>query len=507
MIDTIEMIETEGVVRPSSQAYQACQGCSVWEENQKILAENTGLRERVKELETENGKLKRRLAHYEDTNNNTHTKPLRRRRRRKKTLLRFPGRPRGYPGTTRLRPKPDIVVQTDSLDECPECGNHIGEPVYTKHRVIEELPDLEKVKVVDYEEDHYLCPGCESEIVTRHPNCPPTGRFGKNIYVQTTLLKFEERLPLRKIRAVLKRQGLDVTGTTVLELLWRTSKWLRPEYKKILAQVRASQVVYTDQTGIRVDGEQNWIWDFVTDTEILYTIRNTKGRRVLDETLGKHWEGLLVCDGHRSHHSYTKNIQRCWVHILTEADKIVEEEQEEQEGRAKQENKGEEEEGEEEEDGGGDEGEAEAEALGRSLHGIYDRLKEALEKKPPPYERRRLVRNGRKTLRYWINKDYRDVKVSRFVEKIRRAYPYLFTAVTHPGVDLHNNRSERGLRELVVQRKIIGTLRNEKGTYIYETLATLLATWKHRGLDPLQALSTALTQTWKTQTNQPQCNT
>ena len=205
-------------------------------------------------------------------------------------------------------------------------------------------------------------------------------------------------------------------------------------------------------------------------------------------------------------YSYTKNIQRCWVHILTEADKIVEEEQEEQESRAKQENKGEEEEGEER---GGDEGEVEgeAEALGRSLHGIYDRLKEALEKKPPPHERRRLVRNGRKTLRYWINKDYRDVKVSKFVEKIRRAYPYLFTAVTHPGVDLHNNRSERGLRELVVQRKIIGTLRNEKGTYIYETLATLLATWKHRGLDPLQALSTALTQTWKTQTNQLQLNT
>jgi hypothetical protein len=58
------------------------------------------------------------------------------------------------------------------------------------------------------------------------------------------------------------------------------------------------------------------------------------------------------------------------------------------------------------------------------------------------------------------------------------------TAYILSGVEPTNNRAERTLRELVVQRKIIGTLRNEKGIFIYETLPTLLATWKQRGLDP-----------------------
>jgi hypothetical protein len=48
----------------------------------------------------------------------------------------------------------------------------------------------------------------------------------------------------------------------------------------------------------------------------------------------------------------------------------------------------------------------------------------------------------------------------------------------------------------VVQRKIIGTLRNERGI-IYETLPTLLATWKQRGLDPQGELSRALTEAWQ----------
>jgi hypothetical protein len=44
---------------------------------------------------------------------------------------------------------------------------------------------------------------------------------------------------------------------------------------------------------------------------------------------------------------------------------------------------------------------------------------------------------------------------------------------------------------LVVQRKIIGTLRNEKGIFIYETLPTLLETWK-RGGPKQEELSKAL---------------
>jgi len=48
------------------------------------------------------------------------------------------------------------------------------------------------------------------------------------------------------------------------------------------------------------------------------------------------------------------------------------------------------------------------------------------------------------------------------------------------------------LRELVAQRKIIGTLRNGRGVRIYETLPTLLETLKHGGLNPQEELSKAL---------------
>jgi transposase len=56
------------------------------------------------------------------------------------------------------------------------------------------------------------------------------------------------------------------------------------------------------------------------------------------------------------------------------------------------------------------------------------------------------------------------------------------------GVEPTNNKAERSIREHVVQRKIIGTLRNEKRTSIHERLMTVLTTWSQQGLDSLQML-------------------
>ena len=49
-----------------------------------------------------------------------------------------------------------------------------------------------------------------------------------------------------------------------------------------------------------------------------------------------------------------------------------------------------------------------------------------------------------------------------------------WTAPIHPT----NNNAERPLREPVVFKKIIGTLRNEDGAKIFSVIMTLLATWK-----------------------------
>jgi len=212
-------------------------------------------------------------------------------------------------------------------------------------------------------------------------------------------------------------------------------------------------VVYIDETGIRVNGAKYWIWVFTTERETLVVIRHSRGKNVLREVFGKKYRGIIVCDGYRSYSNYTGNLQRCWAHVLREARFVAMKEHE-------------------------------AGALCNALHRLYERLVEAMVKGPPYEERLRLRRNALAALRYWLGKEYTAERVVKFVAKVKVAMKHLLTFVLNPGVEPTNNRAERALREHVVIRKIIGTLRNEKGTTIHEVVMSCLVTWRQQGLNP-----------------------
>jgi transposase len=436
-----------------------CPNCErLWRRVEELEHQNA-------ELKTENAQLKSRLAAYE----NAHTAPSQRkfpiRRYHNYGGPRYPGRPKGILGRTRQTPKPNLTLKAE-MDRCPHCGSPLDMPTSVKRTVVEEIPEPPPKRVIEFLEANYDCPRCGAHVAARNPDLPPEGRFGKNVYVQTTLLRYEERLPLRKVQTALERQNLTVTPSTVLEVLRRASTWLRPEYERILQRIRAADVVYTDETGIKVDGRQYWIWAFTTITETLVAVRKSRGKKTLKEILGDDFKGIIVCDGWKSYPNFTSRIQRCWAHLLREARYLADRIDE-------------------------------AKPLSETLHQLYSRLTTKLGDRPPPEEMTRTVEDAKKIMTSWARRPYKTGEVKKFAAKIRNGIDHWFTFLNTPGVEPTNNRAERALREHVVQRKIIGTLRNQKGTFIHETITTLLATWKQQEQDPSTKLATTLSLNWQ----------
>jgi hypothetical protein len=104
-----------------------------------------------------------------------------------------------------------------------------------------------------------------------------------------------------------------------------------------------------------------------------------------------------------------------------------------------------------------------------------------------------LVEEGKATMKSLASKPYKSAEVRKFAVKMLNGLDHWFTFLTTPGVEPTNNRAERALREHVVQRKIMGTLRNQKGTFIHETVTTVLATWKQQGLNLKEMLPKTIT--------------
>ena len=423
------------------------------EQNEQLRRENELLKAKIRELEA-------RLAQYE----NAHTPPsLRRGRNRKKYNgdKGKPGQKIGHKGVTRPYAAPDSQVEV-TADRCPECGSELGAPFRIDSKIIEEIPEPQPVIITEYKIAHYRCPFCRKEVVANDAGCPHEGKFGNNTIAQATLLKYEDRLPHRKIQDAMKRLfGLKISPATIFDLTRRAADAVQSEYDAILNTIRGAPILYVDETSIRVQGERHWIWTFSTPSESFFVIRKSRGTKVLVEVLTRRFKGIIVCDGWKPYTRFTNRIQRCWAHLLRESKDIAEKFKE-------------------------------AIPLHNAIKELYEILTEALENDPPPKVRKRLWQLAREALKHWTLKEYSIEKVRKLIRKINNGLDYWFTFIINPGVEPTNNRAERALRPHVVLRKILGTLRNDKGTSIHERIMTTLATWGQKGLNSLQMLTEKL---------------
>ncbi|KXB06598.1 hypothetical protein AKJ52_01945, partial [candidate division MSBL1 archaeon SCGC-AAA382C18] len=370
------------------------------------------------------------------------------------------GRNGGHDGETRKKPEPDRTEVV--LEECcTNCGRELGDPNRTKTKIIEDIPDPGSVEAVEYEVGHYECE-CGEETVATHEDIPERGNFGPNVLTQTTLLKFQERVPYGKIQNLFEDvYELQVSTNTLYNFTGRVADQLRPFYEEIREKVRHSEVVHCDETGISLEGEKGWIWTTTTENEVLYNVREDRSQKALEHMLGKNYLGVIVCDGWRSYSAYSSNLQRCWSHLLNESEFTADKHQE-------------------------------AVPIDEKLHKIYKDLKKLRDEDPPPDKREEKRKQAEKELENLVNQDYENDKVQKLVNYIKNGIDHWLTFVTSPEVEPTNNRAERSLRKIVTLRKIIGTIRSERGRYILETIMTAIETWKARGQNPHEEMQKVL---------------
>ena len=268
------------------------------------------------------------------------------------------GAPKGHHGATRKTPKPDEVV-TVTTDECPFCGCNPGASQEVETAIIEELPPPKKIKVTQYEFHTYECPSCGLRFTTQHKDYPNEGVFGVNLLTYITMLKFHLRGVLWRIQGFLQHLcGFNISVKGIHDILLRVGNACKNEYHQLVHRVRQARWRHTDETGMSVNGKNWWLWNFRTDMdESLVVIRDSRGKKVLEEILGEDYTGADITDGWWVYKNL-RVVQRCWAHLLREVDS----------------NKNVSEEG---------------EALSKEIPKRYRLLKEFLGKDPPIGERKR----------------------------------------------------------------------------------------------------------------------
>ena len=73
------------------------------------------------------------------------------------------------------------------------------------------------------------------------------------------------------------------------------------EYTRLRQEIRASPVVYGDETGWRQDGRNGYLW---SPEHSRGALRPGRSQRVVEEVLGDEFEGVLVSDFYGAYNVY-----------------------------------------------------------------------------------------------------------------------------------------------------------------------------------------------------------
>ncbi len=399
-------------------------------------------------------KLKKKLRRYE----NPHTPPSKDERKSRTNFISKTGlavgKKTGYKGATREQKEPTDFINCFD-DVCSQCGKH-NNPREVKTKVYEEIPDPQPIEMIKAEWGIYEC-GCGHCWESKPIEVPDKGMFGKNMLSQITLLRFDDRLPLRKTISAIERQyQTTLTSKTVYDVTKRVADKATPEYKQIQKKIRRTTHIHIDETKIKIQGKANWLWIFRSRNNVFFVIRRERNRNVLDEILGNNYRGIIICDGLSAYKEYTKYLQRCWSHILRETKEMAEKHED-------------------------------AKPFHQWMKDLFNIVK-SVSVKDPPNKRKRLYNKCIKEMKWIIEKFSSYTHLTKIITTIKNGLDFWFTRIIHPQIEPTNNNGERSLREIVVMKKIIGTLRNQDGADILAKIMTLISTWRLNGQSPYYSL-------------------
>ena len=399
-------------------------------------------------------KLKRKLRRYE----NPHTPPSKEVRKSRTNFVSITslavGKKTGYKGATRILKEPnDFINSFDSI--CSQCGKH-NKPKEIKSKIYEDIPDPQPMKTIKADWGCYNC-SCGHSWESKPIEVPDKGIFGKNMLSQITLLRFDDRLPLRKTISAIERQyKTTLTSKAVYDITKRVADKITPEYKSIMKKIRRATHLHIDETKIKIQGKTNWLWIFRSQKNVFFVIHKKRNRTVLDEILGYKYQGIIICDGMSAYQEYTKFLQRCWAHILRETKEMAEKYDD-------------------------------AKPMHDWMKDLFAIVKSA-SIKDPPEKRKKMYDKCIQEMKWLIEKFSSYNHLSTVITKIKNGLDFWFTRIIHPQIKPTNNDGERSLREMVVIKHIIGTLRNQNGADIMAKMMTLISTWRLNGLNPFYSL-------------------
>jgi transposase len=386
-------------------------------------------------------------------------------------------------------PRVEILVDVESKS-CPCCGGALHVIGADTSEMLDIVPAQLRVKVI--RRPRYGCRACEEAVVQAPaPERPITGGMATEALLAHVLVaKYADFLPLYRQAQIFARQGIELDRSTLCDWVGRACWWLEPLWRLLRRHVMSSTRIFADDTPLPVldpgrgRTKTGRLWGYAVDDRpwngstppaVVYLYAEDRKSEHPAAHLAE-FEGVLQVDGYGGFKSLLAGrpsdqikLAFCWAHCRRRFYEIHQAT-----------------------------GSPLAEEVLRRIGELY-----AIEAeiRGYPAEERRATRQERSkplvdALHGWLTVQLERVSGrSNLAEAIRYALRHwqgLVLFLEDGRLELDTNSIERAIRPIALGRKNALFAGSDGGARHWAIVASLVATAKLNGVEPLAWLTDVL---------------
>ena len=392
-----------------------------------------------------------------------HTQSLR------KPSGRKTGGQKGHQGSTRLQAENVTGVERwYPAAVCPQCGKPLDMDAATvcARRQVVDIPLPIAAEVFDHLQMQVKCScgHCCKGQFPENVNAPVS--YGPNITAMTSYLSTYQNVPFKRLTHLYETIfGLHISEGSVSNMLNAMRKFSKAPYEMIRRKVADGKVAGADESGVNVNGRNNWLWTFQNAVATYLAFGKSRSHDVVNrnftrsERRGKVWvtdrlpayfmgevgmEDHQICIAHLLRNlTYTMQAYPDDGWSLDMLDLLRDSVHQRNQGN-----------------------------IGTEVRTKMEERLDELLARPPVYS----------------NGDGKGTELDKLKKGIAKHRDYIFTFLTNPEVPPTNNDSEKALRPAKTKLKVSGCFRSETGVENYATVASIIQTAVKNGQNPFEVL-------------------
>lgn len=289
-------------------------------------------------------------------------------------------------------------------------------------------------------------------------------QYGTGVEALAGYLHARQYLPYQRMKEFFTDvMGLGVSVGGINNILKRLTQKALPYYQQIKERLYQSVFIGTDETGVKVNGQKDWMWTWQNDELTFIVHSDNRGFKTIEDTfINGLPNATLQHDRFACHFNCNAlHHQICMSHLLRDLQYIIE---------------------------------------------LYPKCEWAIEMKVlieqalqlkkeltscgyygQCEQRQKLMNKLDELLQLTLNENHSRARTLQ--KNLLKYQQYILYFLYHPKVPPDNNGAERAIRNIKVKQKISGQFKSEEGASSFATLRSVIDTTIKSGQNVLNALS------------------